>query len=241
MWTTKNPARTTSQQKLVIDLLIYGKAPKCWIVDRRRCSCSTTTQLQLLTELLSYFCVSEFCSQQSPCLRSCLQAVRGTYLFPSTTARLEVSQLRTWWCAVGCGYRRFEGSRYLHLQGLSFLDCLNLGGEGTVILRNDTKQSTTHQASYRGRPERSTVFFAWYKKQTKNVKIAEDKIHKMQRPSHNLPHCTYIKGSSKGTQKMDWKENWAGLEKQLGFRREKVTRDVTGKLRIISERSLDVD
>jgi len=32
-----------------------------------------------------------------------------------------------------------------------------------------------------------------------------------------------------------------GLEEQFGFRRGKVTRDVTGILRIISERSLDVD
>ena len=64
----------------------------------------------------------------------------------------------------------------------------------------------------------------------------------MHRPVHNQPYRTYNKDSSKNTRRRTEKkiEDVLG-EDQFGFRRGKGTRDAIGMLRIISERTLELD
>jgi hypothetical protein len=64
----------------------------------------------------------------------------------------------------------------------------------------------------------------------------------MQRPSHNEPHWTYSKDSGEDTgRRIERKTEDALGEDQFGFRRGKGTTDAIGMLRIISERTLDID
>jgi hypothetical protein len=66
--------------------------------------------------------------------------------------------------------------------------------------------------------------------------------YKMQRPLHNQPSRTYSKDSSEDTYEEGLNETLRmSLEDQLRFRRGKGTRHATGIVRIISERTLEID
>jgi hypothetical protein len=63
---------------------------------------------------------------------------------------------------------------------------------------------------------------------------------KMQRPSHNQPYFTYSKDNSKDTRIERKIEDVLG-EDQFGFTRGKGTRDAIGMMRIIAERTFEID
>jgi len=61
----------------------------------------------------------------------------------------------------------------------------------------------------------------------------------MQRPSHNQPYRTYSKDSSKDTYRIERKIEDVLGEDQFGFIRGKGS--AFGMLRIVSERTLEID
>ena len=64
----------------------------------------------------------------------------------------------------------------------------------------------------------------------------------MQRPSHNQPYFTYSKDNCKILgRKIERKIEDALGEDQFGFRRGKGTGDAIGMMRIIAERTLEID
>ena len=70
----------------------------------------------------------------------------------------------------------------------------------------------------------------------------DPKNYEMQRPTHNQPDRKYNKNSSENNRKRIERniEDKLGGD-QLGFRKGKGTRDIKGMLRIISERTLEID
>jgi hypothetical protein len=67
-------------------------------------------------------------------------------------------------------------------------------------------------------------------------------IYKMQRQSHNQPYFTDSEDNSKDTEKRIERKIEDVLEEdQFGFRRGKGTRDTIGMMRIIAERTLELD
>jgi len=63
----------------------------------------------------------------------------------------------------------------------------------------------------------------------------------MQRPLNDHSYRTYNKDSNKDTYRIERKIEVVLGEDQFGFRRGKWNRDVIGMLRIISERTLEID
>ena len=63
----------------------------------------------------------------------------------------------------------------------------------------------------------------------------------MQRTSHNQPYRSHIKIVAKILRRRIEKKIEDVLGDQFGFRRGKGTRDAIGMLRIISERTLEID
>jgi hypothetical protein len=73
------------------------------------------------------------------------------------------------------------------------------------------------------------------------IAFTEAKSHKMQLPSHDQPHCTNSENSSEVLRRIKRKIEDVTGEDQSGFRKGKGTTDIIGMLKIIPQRSLDID
>jgi len=69
----------------------------------------------------------------------------------------------------------------------------------------------------------------------------EDKSCKMQGLSHYQPYCSYSQDISKDRGRIEKKIEDVLGEEQFGFRRGKGARDAIGMMRIIAERTLEID
>ena len=63
----------------------------------------------------------------------------------------------------------------------------------------------------------------------------------MQRPPHNQPYCHTAKIIAKILRRRTERKIEAVLGDKFGFRRGKGTRDAIGMMRIIAERTLEID